>query len=374
MTILTYANNATTTLQAGIAPGATSCTLAPGTGSLFPFISSGQAFFMTFLDAATELISEIVLVTARVGDVCTIVRAQQGTTAKTWNAADIASQLVTAGDSENFIQGSGLQSGLYNYTPGIGTNSITATLQSALVALANGFQVIVEAQNANTGAATLTLTLGTTVQPAHAIVKGNGTALSAGDIPGVGYPIMLVFNGTNFVMTNPVTSSTANLAGGAANEIAVQTAPSTTGFIGAPAAADEYLHWNGSAFAWGPAVDSFNGRTGAVVPTSGDYTAAEVGAVSTASVTGSNQRHAANGFQFLPGGMLLQWGIALSAPPGNAIFTVTFPRAFPTACVGIQLTSYPADGTTKVYTYGTTSFQMSNGTGGNDTFWFAYGY
>ena len=101
---------------------------------------------MTFLDAATELISEIVLVTARVGDVCTIVRAQQGTTAKTWNAADIASQLVTAGDSENFIQGSGLQSGLYNYTPGIGTNSITATLQSALVALAKSLGANLEIQ------------------------------------------------------------------------------------------------------------------------------------------------------------------------------------------------------------------------------------
>lgn len=339
MTTLTYANNATTTLQAGLAPGATSCTLAPGTGSLFPAITSGEAFYMTFLDAATELINEIVLVTARAGDVCTIVRAQQGTTAKTWNAADIASQLVTAGDSQNFIQGSGLQAGLYNYAVGTGTNSITATLPSALVALANGFQIIVESAAANTGAATLTLTLGSTVQPAKNIVKGNAVALAAGDIPGAGYPIILTYNGTNFVMSNPTTSSTANIAGGAAHEIPVQTAPSTTAFIGAPGGADEYLFWTGSAFAWATAVQSFNGRTGAVTPTTGDYTAAEVGAVSTASVTGGNQLIAQNGFQYLPGGLLLQFGRFGPVSGGGVTYSESFPTPFPNACFGVWMQS-----------------------------------
>ena len=335
MTILQYANNATSTLNAGIGPSATSLTLAPGTGSVFPAISAGQAFYMTLLDAATQLINEIVLVTARAGDVCTVTRAQQGTTAKTWAASDIASQLVTAGDISNLLQGAGLQSGVYNYAVGSGTNSITATLPSALTALANGFQVIVEAAGANTGAATLTMTLGSTVQPAKNIVKGNGSALAAGDIPGAGYPIILVYNGTNFVMSNPTTSSTANVAGGAANEILIQTASSTTGFISAPSVADEYLHWTGSAFAWSHAVGSFNGRTGAVTPTTGDYTAAEVGAVSTASVTGSNQLLVQNGFQYLPGGLILQFGRFGPVAGGGNTYAESFPTPFPNACFGV---------------------------------------
>ena len=381
MTILLYANNATSTLQSGIAPGATSCTLATGTGSLFPAITTGQAFYMTLVDAATQLVNEIVLVTARAGDVCTIVRGQQGTTAKTWAASDIASQLVTAGDNANFLQGAGLQAGLYNYAVGSGTNSITATLPSALVSLSNGFQVIVESAAANTGAATLTITLGTTVQPAKNIVKGNASALSAGDIPGAGYPIILTYNGTNFVMSNPTTSSTANIAGGAANEVLIQTAASTTGFLGAPSSPDVFLHYDGSAFAWVHAVDSFNGRVGNVTPASGDYTAAQVGAVSTASVTGSNQLHAQNGFQVLPGGTILQWGLFPTVISGGASFSVTFPIAFPNLCaVAMAFSGSLSVGGSYVPLYlsakSTTgaTFGSQGGSGSPVAWWFAIGY
>lgn len=40
------------------------------------------------------------------------------------------------------------------------------------------------------------------------------------------------------------------LSGGAANRIAYQTAPNTTGFIVAPTSANTYLEWSGSAFQW----------------------------------------------------------------------------------------------------------------------------
>ena len=382
MTILLYANNATSTLQSGIAPGATSCTLATGTGALFPAITTGQAFYMTLVDAATQLVNEIVLVTARAGDVCTIVRGQQGTTAKTWAASDIASQLVTAGDNANFLQGAGLQSGLYNYCQGTGTNSITATLPSALTTLPDGFQVIVAAASANSSSCTLTMTLGTTVQPAHGIFKGAGANLSAGDIPGAGYPIVLVYRaGTGFVMTNPTTSSTANVAGGAAHELLVQTAASTTGFVSAPGSADEYLHWDGSAFSWVASVDSFNGRQGAVTAQSGDYTAAQVGAVSTASVTGGNQLHAQNGFQVLPGGTIIQWGLYPSVISGGMSFSVTFPIAFPSFCaVAMAFSGSLSVGSSYVPLYleakSTTgaSFGSQGGSGSPVAWWIAVGY
>jgi hypothetical protein len=381
VTILLYANNATSTLQSGISSSATSLTLATGTGSLFPAIGAGQAFYMTLVDAATQLINEIVLVTARAGDACTVVRHQQGTTAKTWAASDIASQLVTAGDISNFLQGAGLQSGLYNYAVGTGANSITATLPSALTSLGAGFQVIIQSAAVNTGAATLTLTLGTTVQPAKNIVKGNGSALAAGDIPGANYPIELVYNGTNFVMSNPVTSSTANLAGGAANEILIQIGSSTTGFLGAPASPDVFLHYDGSAFAWVHAVDSFNGRIGNVTPQTGDYTAAQVGAVSTASVTGGNQLHAQNGFQVLPGGTIIQWGLYPSTIPGGTSFSVTFPMAFPSFCaVAMAFSGNLSVGSSYVPLYlsakSTTgaTFGSQGGSGSPIAWWFAVGY
>ena len=104
MTILLFANNAQTTLAAPISSAATSCVLATGTGAKFPNPSAGQGFKMTFTDAATGLLDEIVLCTARSADVCTIVRAQEGTTALGWTAGDIASNYFTAGAAGSFAQ------------------------------------------------------------------------------------------------------------------------------------------------------------------------------------------------------------------------------------------------------------------------------
>jgi hypothetical protein len=104
MTILLFANNAQTTLASGISESATTCTLATGTGTKFPSPSAGQAFKMTFTDAASGTLNEIVLCTARTSDVCTIVRAQEGTTARSWIAGDIASNYFTAGAAASFAQ------------------------------------------------------------------------------------------------------------------------------------------------------------------------------------------------------------------------------------------------------------------------------
>lgn len=97
LTLLT-ANNAQTVLAAGISSSATSLTVNTGTGSLFPSPASGTSFFkLTLVDAATGLITEIVHVTARSGDVMTIERAQEGTVARAWSANDIAANMMTAG-------------------------------------------------------------------------------------------------------------------------------------------------------------------------------------------------------------------------------------------------------------------------------------
>ena len=56
--------------------------------------------------AATGLLTEIVHVTNVTGDVCTIVRAQEGTTALAWTAGDLFANLVTAGTLAAFQQAS----------------------------------------------------------------------------------------------------------------------------------------------------------------------------------------------------------------------------------------------------------------------------
>jgi hypothetical protein len=77
------------------------------------------------------------------------------------------------------------------------------------------------------------------------------------------------------------TATTAtNLAGGAANRIAFQTAAATTGFLSAPTTADTYLRWDGTAFVWS-AVSSSGGSVTSVGISSSDLT------VTNSPVTGA---------------------------------------------------------------------------------------
>src|ERR1700721_667640 len=101
------ANNASSTLAAPISNSATSVSLAVGTGALFPNPSAGQQFPLTFNDAATGLLTEIVYCTSRTGDTLTIVRAQEGTTAQAWLAGGLAAHLITEGLLAAYQQGAG---------------------------------------------------------------------------------------------------------------------------------------------------------------------------------------------------------------------------------------------------------------------------
>lgn len=110
-TTLLFANNATSTLAASISSTATTCTLATGTGSKFPSPTTGQGFLLTFNDAATGLLNEIVLVTGISGDtITTMVRAQENTMAQNWSKGDSASNFITAGTNQAFAQATALGS------------------------------------------------------------------------------------------------------------------------------------------------------------------------------------------------------------------------------------------------------------------------
>lgn len=379
MTTLLFSNDASTTLQSGIGAGATTATLAAGTGALFPNPTTGEAYFTTLLDASTQQTKEIVLVTARAGDTITIVRGQQGTTPRAWNAGDLAAQLVTAGDSRQMVQPDQLQSAAYSACVAAGTvNSLTATLTSGLTTLPNLMMFIVEAAGANTGPVTLTLTLGATLLPAFNVLKFGGSALNAGDIPAAGFPIELVWvAGLNaYVMTNPASGTAGSVAGGAANQMLKQTAPGTTGFVAAPTIAGQVLAFVGGVIAWAAAaVTSFNGRAGAVVPQAGDYTSAQVGAVPTTSFQAPFLSLANPGYQAFPGpgpgnGLYLQGGTRSISP--NTATAVTFPHAFPNACLAVVCSCNNQGSALEVDGFTTASFNVR--VAANQISWIAIGW
>ena len=74
-----FKNNSFTTLAVTIDELATSITVATGTGANLPVLGVGEYFYATLSDIAGAM--EIVKVTAVVGDVLTVVRGQESTTA-----------------------------------------------------------------------------------------------------------------------------------------------------------------------------------------------------------------------------------------------------------------------------------------------------
>lgn len=102
MANLLYANNAAGTLASGITNVATTLTLNAGQAALFPAPAPPQVFYATITDAATQTLIEIVQVTAVSGNIFSIVRAQDGTSALSWSANDIVSQRTIALELRGF--------------------------------------------------------------------------------------------------------------------------------------------------------------------------------------------------------------------------------------------------------------------------------
>lgn len=98
-----FANNATGTLASGISSAATAITLTAGQGALFPALSVGDHFYATIYNSSNQL--EIVKATAKSTDTLTVVRGQQGTTARAYAAGDRIDLRVTAGALEDVTAG-----------------------------------------------------------------------------------------------------------------------------------------------------------------------------------------------------------------------------------------------------------------------------
>jgi microcystin-dependent protein len=87
-------NGAYSTLASSLGSAATTMTIQAGHGARFPSISAGDFTFITLQDSSNNI--EIVKATARSTDTFTIVRAQEGTTARAYASADIVELRYTA--------------------------------------------------------------------------------------------------------------------------------------------------------------------------------------------------------------------------------------------------------------------------------------
>jgi hypothetical protein len=83
MTVL-LSNNASSVIASSITSSSTTIILAAGQGSEFPSPGSTDYFYATLIDSSNNL--EIVKVTARTTDTLTVVRGQDGTSARAYTA------------------------------------------------------------------------------------------------------------------------------------------------------------------------------------------------------------------------------------------------------------------------------------------------
>jgi len=91
-------NNAESTLATAISASDIGLAVASGDGAKFASLTGDEYFYLTL--TSTGGTTEIVKVTARVGDSMTIVRAQQGTTGQSFAVGSRVEQRVTAGSFE----------------------------------------------------------------------------------------------------------------------------------------------------------------------------------------------------------------------------------------------------------------------------------
>ena len=191
-----YANNAKSTLAAGISDVATACTVQAGHGTRFSNPAASECMICTLADEAGN--REIVQIDTRSTDsMSNITRGMEGTTARTWASGAKIEQRWTAGEAAQMVD----QSGRNTYAAAGGTaNAITATFDPAYAGLINGMEVRVRAASANTAATTFSPN-GLT---AKTLYRGNRTPVIAGDIV-VGMEMTLLYDSTldGWIMKTP---------------------------------------------------------------------------------------------------------------------------------------------------------------------------
>jgi len=276
-----------TTISVGTATNATNSTyatnLAGGGANRLAYQTGANA--TSFVAAPTTPLTYLQwdgtqyqwVVVAGTGTV-TSIDVSGGTTGLTTSGGPVttAGTITLAGTLKTTNGGTGLTS----YTAGDMLYYASGALLSKLTLGTSGY-VLTAGASAPQYVAQSTLSVGS------ATTAGTATNVAGGATGALVYQLAasttttLPLGTTNYVLTagasapQYVAQSTlsvgtaTNLANGAANRIAYQTAAGTTNFIVAPTVANTYLEWSGSAFQWSAnplgtvtSVDASGGTTG----------------------------------------------------------------------------------------------------------------
>jgi hypothetical protein len=101
MSKIKFTNFAHTQLAAGLTDTDTTVSVTGGQGARFPTLAAGEYFYATLENAS--LLREIVKVIARADDTFTVIRAQDSTTARSWNAGDTLALRLNAAAIEDTL-------------------------------------------------------------------------------------------------------------------------------------------------------------------------------------------------------------------------------------------------------------------------------
>lgn len=160
MPVPLFTNNASATLAAGVTAAATSLTLTAGQGARFPSPSGGDWFMATLysVTGVTESLWEIVKCTARSGDTLTVVRAQEGTTARVWSSGAPVELRITASVATDLVTQvyTGIPSSLAAKAPLVNASLTSPSISGGTIS----------------GTVTATLTSPVIVEPAGGVLPG----------------------------------------------------------------------------------------------------------------------------------------------------------------------------------------------------------
>jgi hypothetical protein len=181
-----FSNYASAPLAASISSSATTVTVTSGQGALFPAVPAGSIFYATLTDSSNNL--EVVKVTARSTDALTVVRAQEGTTARAYAATDKLELRLTAAGLNNFVQLDGAQTvtGVKTFSSGL-VGNVTGNLTGNV-----------------TGNVTGNATNATTATSATQIANSGGWSVTPS-----GGALYFNYNGTNVASLNYLGEFTA---------------------------------------------------------------------------------------------------------------------------------------------------------------------
>ncbi|CAB5539607.1 Uncharacterised protein [Citrobacter werkmanii] len=295
-----FGNNVVSALAADITANQTTIQVMPGTGALFSGLltydysntsNNLQIYAKITLTDAKETVFEICHLTAVNNDILTVIRAQEGTTAKGWSLNDVIGNFATRGSENQFVQIEQLQSG--HYISGVAGGTANAlTLELPATYFVNGSTdwtlrtpIVVYPTKNNTDAATLQLTMGGRVLGTFKLYKGNRAELVANDIlKDAGLVCLLDSTKTFFNVMNPG-AIYAGLGTAAFRDVQTSKDDVTEGRVlvngsaiavrssyagnGGPIDDTNDLPGNAVSFVYGGAKNSPGGNSGSILDVSG---------------------------------------------------------------------------------------------------------